>query len=117
MHLYRRDWREPRWKERFDIHYIRERDLAGKRGKYVNITRIRYRYPGGWNFDAEGLAVHPRTGELFVVTKTRASPSYIYKMDPRFPERPPTRAIEIDLAELFKPPWTVKWATWPQPSR
>ena len=61
--------------------------------------------------------MHPRTGELFVVTKTRASPSYIYKMDPRFPERPPTRVIEIDLAELFKPPWTVKWATWPQPSR
>jgi hypothetical protein len=45
--------------------------------------------------------VHPRTGELFVVTKTRGSSSYIYKMDPRFPERPPTRVIEIDLAALF----------------
>jgi hypothetical protein len=91
----------PSGKNVFEIHYIREQDLTGQRGRYVKTTRIRYRYPGGWNFDAEGLAVHPRTGELFVVTKTRGSPSYIYKMDPRFPERPPTKVIEIDLAALF----------------
>lgn len=70
-------------------------------GKYARTSWIRYQYPGGDSFDAEGLAVHPYTGELFVVTKTRGATSYIYKMDPRFPERGPELVIEIDLAALF----------------
>ncbi len=89
-------------KNTFSIHYIRERDMVGQRGRYVRTTKIRYRYPNGGKFDAEGLAVHPRTGELFVVTKTRGSTSYIYKFHPRFPNRPPKLIAKINLSELFR---------------
>ena len=88
-------------KNTFYIHYIRERDMAGQRGRYVRTTKIKYHYPNGGRFDAEGLAAHPRTGDLFVVTKTRGSTSYIYKFNPRFPNIPPKCVVEIDLSTLF----------------
>jgi len=92
----------PYGKKVFKIHYILESDLDGRRNKFVKTRQIRYRYPEGRKFDAEGLALHPHTGELFVVTKTEGSTSYIYKVDPRFPERNPTKVVVIDLGQLFK---------------
>ena len=91
----------PNGKNVINIHYIRESDLPGRRNKFVRTRKISYKYPDRMRFDAEGLAVHPRTGEIFIVTKTDKRTSYIYKVDPRFPERKPIKIIEIDLPSLF----------------
>lgn len=44
---------------------------------------LTFAYPDGTH-DAETLLVHPKTGEVFVVTKERNRPARVYRIDPRF---------------------------------
>lgn len=44
---------------------------------------MRFRYPDGSN-NAETLLVHPRTGDLYVVTKEESGPAGVFRMPPAF---------------------------------
>jgi hypothetical protein len=88
-------------KDRFNIHYIREMDLNGQAGRYVRTFKNHFRYPDRRRFDAEGMTVHPATGDLFVITKTEGNFSYIFKVDLRYPGSQVKEVAQINLAQLF----------------
>ena len=88
-------------KDKFNIHYIREMDLYEQRGRYVKTFKSHFRYPDRRQFDAEGMAVHPVTGDLFVITKTKGDFSYIFKVDLRYPGSKAKQIAQINLAQLF----------------
>lgn len=64
--------------------------------------RLRFRYPQGASHNAEALAVHPRTGRVYVVTKEGPGvPSQVY----RFPEPlEPTREVTLELVATLSVP-------------
>lgn len=59
-----------------------------------------FRYPDA-SHDAESLLVHPRTGEIYILTKHRNKPSSIYKIQPDFGTGGVTTAQKI--AEVSVP--------------
>ncbi len=61
---------------------------------------MRFRYPDG-NRDAETLMVHPETGDIYVLTKSRNEPSAVYKIRPSFGSADVTVAQKI--AEIKVP--------------
>lgn len=67
------------------VHRVAEAALRG-RAAAVPATTYRFAYPDGAH-DAETLLAHPRTGQLFVVTKSYTGTSLVYAapttLDPR----------------------------------
>lgn len=61
---------------------------------------MRYRYPDG-NRDAETLMVHPETGDIYVLTKSRNDPSSVYKIKPAFGSS--SVAVAEKVAEIKVP--------------
>ncbi len=48
-----------------------------------NVEILRFAYPD-YNQDAETLMVHPKTGEIYVVTKRVSGPAGVYRLRPEF---------------------------------
>jgi hypothetical protein len=73
-------------RQEFQIHILPEpvlskadRESSRKRARVItNVRTIKFRYPDG-NFDSEALMVHPRSGDIYVVTKEANSRARVYK--------------------------------------
>ncbi|MEQ1921936.1 MAG: hypothetical protein ABL952_05465 [Pyrinomonadaceae bacterium] len=61
---------------------------------------LRFTYPD-FNQDAETLMVHPKTGDIYVVTKRVSGPAGVYRLRPEFGHGETTRAEKI--AEISVP--------------
>ena len=60
----------------------------------VAATVIRLKYPDG-KHDAETLLVHPKTGDLYIVTKVRGAAAGVYKLKAPLPESMETTLTHI----------------------
>jgi hypothetical protein len=59
---------------------------------------LRFRYPDG-NNNAETILVHPRTGDLYVVTKEESGPAGVFRMPPAFDSGAPVTGEKVaDIA-------------------
>ncbi len=75
----------------FTIYRIREPQIAGenktsdKKNAVAteNAEAIKFKYPGE-NHDAETLMVHPKSGDIYVLTKQISEPSVIYKLSANY---------------------------------
>ncbi len=59
----------------------------------ANAETVRFAYPD-FNQDAETLMIHPKTGEIYVVTKRVSGPAGVYRIKPDF------AGLEVQKAEL-----------------
>ena len=66
------------------VYRIPEPDASKPPGTTPAATVFRLRYPDGPH-DAEGLAVHPSTGEIYIITKAKGSDraTGVYKIAPK----------------------------------
>jgi hypothetical protein len=90
------------------VYRLREPNPRAK-PRTVAATALRFRYPDGAQ-DAEALAVHPFTGDLYVVTKARAlqRQTRVFKASPPFQpgkvrqlEHVATVSLDASLFSLF----------------
>jgi hypothetical protein len=51
---------------------------AGAHGTTAAATRFDLRYPDGAH-DAEAMFIHPRTGDLYIITKERSPPGHVFR--------------------------------------
>jgi hypothetical protein len=55
---------------------------------------LEFQYPDG-SYDAEAMIVHPRTEEVYVLTKEKSKPSTIYKLAPAFGDSGMQMAVRV----------------------
>lgn len=82
---------------------VREPDLAsGETSGTLTGDYFPYVYPDGRRPDAEALAVHPVTGEIYVILKTSTGTSPVYKFPDPLP-KPGVISTLIKVADLTLP--------------
>jgi hypothetical protein len=66
-------------REHYTLLRVAEPDALTKGVHTLESRQLRFRYPDG-SHNAEAMFVHPRTGELFVVTKVKHGSSGLYRV-------------------------------------
>ena len=78
-----------------DVNSSRQSPLSTQ-----NAEILRFSYPD-FNQDAETLMIHPKTGDIYVVTKRISGPAGVYRLKPEFDRDVATKAEKV--AEISVP--------------
>lgn len=79
------------------VFRVKEPNLAaGQTSGTLSSERLPFRYPDGAVKDAEALMVDPRTGLIYVITKTATGVSEVF----RFPNATPTPGTAVTLVKV-----------------
>lgn len=89
----------------YAVYRVKEPTVVAGKGVgtvKVDWVRLAYQYPDGEKFNAETLFMHPKTGELYVVTKHSAGePSRVFKFP--MPLDPTKQVTLLPVATLTVP--------------